>query len=79
MILFGFRTRGKTLGQHTVGCPNCHREAMTTFSQRRSWFTLFFIPIFPISGKTTVATCNLCGFRYNVDNQKAEALFVATA
>lgn len=77
MIIWGLRSRGSTLGQRTVNCPNCHRQAMTMFSQSRRWFTLFFIPVFPVSARTTVATCGLCGFRYAVDNQQAAALFNA--
>lgn len=75
MIVYGFRNRGKILGQRMLNCPNCHRDAMTTASRNQRWFTLFWIPIFPIGAKKTVARCGLCGFQYQVDNQQAEALY----
>jgi transcription elongation factor Elf1 len=75
MIIWGMRSRSKALGQRVLNCPNCHRDAMTVAAQTRRWFTLFFIPIFPISSKQTIAQCGLCGYRYQVDNTQAEALY----
>jgi transcription elongation factor Elf1 len=75
MIIWGLRSRNKVLGQRVLNCPNCHRDAMTAAAQSRRWFTLFFIPIFPISEKKTMAQCGLCGFRYQVDNAHAEQLY----
>ena len=79
MIIWGFRSRGKVLGQRTLNCPNCHRDAMTGAAESRRWFTLFFIPIFPVGAKKTVAQCGLCGFRYQVDNAQAATLYGAGA
>jgi transcription elongation factor Elf1 len=79
MIIWGFRSRGKALGQRMLNCPNCHRDAMTAAYQSRRWFTLFFIPVFPIGAKRTLARCGLCGYQYQVDNAQAEALFGAGA
>lgn len=75
MIIWGFRSRGKDLGQRPVTCPNCHRTAMTAFAERRRWFTLFFIPIFPVGGKQSIALCGLCGYRYAVEPAAVERLF----
>ena len=77
MIIWGLRQRGKVLGQRMLTCPNCHREAMTGIAQNRRWFTLFFIPIFPISARKTTAVCGLCGFRYEMDTKYADSLFPA--
>ena len=74
MIIYGMRNRGKLLGQMQVTCPNCHRAAMTGFAESRRWFTLFFIPIFPIGAKNTTGTCGLCGARYAVDGQKIQEM-----
>ena len=79
MIIWGLRTRGKALGQVQVTCPNCHRAAMTALGQSRRWFTLFFIPIFPIGANNTTAVCGLCGYRYQVDSQQAAALLARPA
>jgi hypothetical protein len=75
VIIYGLRNRGKTLGQRVLNCPNCHRDAMTIATQTRPWFTLFFIPIFPVGAKKTIARCGLCGYQYQVDTQQAEALY----
>lgn len=74
MIIWGLRNRGNALGQIQLTCPNCHRAAMTSLAQTRRWFTLFFIPLFPIGAKQSIAVCGLCGFRYQVDNAQAESL-----
>ncbi len=75
MIIWGFRSRSKPLGQRMVACPNCHRDAMTAAVQSRRWFTLFFIPIFPVQATKTIAVCGLCGYKYLVDPQQAAQLY----
>lgn len=77
MIIWGLKSRGKALGQFTLPCPNCHRDAVTAVSQSRRWFTLFFVPVFPISAKRSVARCGLCGFQYVLDNARADQLAAA--
>jgi transcription elongation factor Elf1 len=79
MIVMGLRSRGKVLGQRMLNCPNCHRDAMTSAATSRRWFTLFFVPVFPIGDKKTIAQCGLCGFRYQVDNAQAEKLYAPSA
>jgi transcription elongation factor Elf1 len=74
IVVWGFKTRGKVMGQIQLTCPNCHRAAMTTIAQSQPWFTLFFIPVFPTGGKKTTAVCGLCGYRYQVDSKKAQEL-----
>ena len=75
MIIYGLRTRTRALGQRASECPNCHRVAMTSYAQRRRWFTLFFVPLFPISGRTSIANCGLCGYQYQVDTKQVDAEF----
>ncbi|MBN1483645.1 MAG: zinc ribbon domain-containing protein [Chloroflexia bacterium] len=60
-ILFGFSTRQKELGQQTRYCTRCEKETAHTAIQQQQWFTLFFIPVIPLSGKKVVDRCNLCG------------------
>lgn len=74
MIIWGFRSRGKSYGQIQMACPHCQKQAMTTISQSRRWFALFFIPIFPISSKNTIAVCGLCGYRYGIKSEYAQPL-----
>jgi hypothetical protein len=60
-IIFGWNERKKELGQSYSYCVQCDQDTVHGIEQRQNWFTLFFIPIFPISGKRTVSRCNLCG------------------
>lgn len=61
-IIFGFSDRKKDLGQHIRLCLHCQREAFHSIRQQQRWFTLFFVPVFPISGKETLDRCNVCGY-----------------
>jgi|GEM_PF-275798 len=61
IIIWGTRHRVKALGQSPRTCPRCQHETVHTLERRQSWFTLFFIPIFPVTKATYVARCNLCG------------------
>jgi ribosomal protein L37E len=74
MILMGYRTRNKVMGQLQYVCPRCQQNSYHAIVRSRRWFTLYFIPLFPLS-KTTTARCNLCGFMTAFDNAKADALF----
>ena len=73
MIIWGYRTRNNVMGQVPYVCPQCGRNGFHAVVRTSRYFTLFFIPIFPI-GKSTTARCNLCGFQEKVDNARADAL-----
>jgi hypothetical protein len=60
-IIFGAIPRKKELGQMPTTCDRCARETVHSLEQRRTWFTLFFLPIFPLGGQHEVRRCNLCG------------------
>jgi transcription elongation factor Elf1 len=77
MIIAGYRTRGKVLGQKPFECPNCHQLAMTVVQTNQRWFTLFFLPLFPIGAKNYIARCGRCGFTYKMPKERAEAAFAA--
>ena len=73
-IIYGSRSRNRVMGQMQNACPQCKKEGFQTVVRSRRWFTLYFIPLFPFSKKTSVH-CNLCGFQYEMDNQQADSLF----
>jgi hypothetical protein len=75
MIIWGFRSRNKVLGQAPYTCQQCRREGFHTIVRSRRWFTLFFIPLFPFT-KTSTSRCNLCGVQTRIQNAQAEAFFV---
>jgi hypothetical protein len=74
MIIYGYRTRNSVLGQVQYGCQKCQQNSFHTVVRSKVFMTLFWIPLFPISKKTT-ARCNTCGFQEKVDNKKADAMF----
>lgn len=47
-------------------CPNCNEMTDIVGKRYRQWFTLFFIPLFPISGSTRVSRCTLCGATFDL-------------
>lgn len=57
MIIFGVRGRLVTLGSGSFYCPRCHGDRQYARKGVRRWFTLFFVPIFPISATTGARVC----------------------
>ncbi len=76
-ILFGTRRMNKVLKQGIYKtCPICDSSSFSIM-HTWSWFTLFFIPVFPISSKDYIFVCERCnnGFKVNKD----EALIHASS
>jgi len=73
MIIYGYRSRNKVMGQLPYVCPQCQRNGYHSVVRTSRYFTLFWIPIIPI-GKSTTARCNLCGYQEKVDNKRADAM-----
>src|SRR4051812_34642524 len=69
IIFFGWR---KLLSQrpeppiNTI-CPSCRQQSSIVPMQGRDWFTLFFIPIFPISGAKPFVKCTTCQACFDID------------
>ena len=51
-------------------CPRCGQEADLVPKQYRTWFTLFFVPVFPVSGSTRFVECSNCGAGFQVSSQQ---------
>jgi len=84
IILFGTRTNKKNLGQFPSYCRRCNRTTVHSVRDQKNWFTLFFIPVIPLSGTITYGRCNICGqesvLNKNLLSQSgATALGAATA
>ena len=74
MILYGTRRRNKVLGQTRYVCKKCQQDSYHGIVRSRMYFTLFFVPLFPVS-KFTTARCGVCGYQEKVDNKEADRLF----
>jgi tetratricopeptide (TPR) repeat protein len=69
IIFFGWRTITSQRRESPVDttCPACRRETSIVPMQGRDWFTLFFIPVFPISGAKQFVKCSTCKTCFDAD------------
>jgi hypothetical protein len=73
MIIYGWgRTTTKQYGPAmAMRCDNCNNETWYHFIRRRTWFTLFFIPIIPYSSKHLLV-CQVCNAGIEMTGEKIE-------
>ena len=70
IIVYGTKNKRKNLG--IVGKYECSRFNNISdlqFMSSQQWFTLFWIPIFPISKKQEFMQCPICHQNYQVPKQ----------
>lgn len=75
MIIFGTRGYLYTLAMITLVCGRCGNPAAHSLKKRVSKFTLFFVPLFPISTKY-VTQCTFCGAAQQLSKEQADQLQV---
>jgi len=73
MIIFGTRGYLYQLAMLTLVCGNCGNPAAHTLRKRVIKFTLFFVPLFPISTKYSTQ-CTFCGIQHQLPKEQAEQL-----
>ncbi|WP_037911612.1 zinc-ribbon domain-containing protein [Actinacidiphila yeochonensis] len=73
LILFGTRSYVYQLAMLTLVCGRCGNPAAHALRKRVTKFTLFFIPLFPISTKFSTQ-CTFCGAQSQVEKAQAESL-----
>ncbi|HST64334.1 MAG TPA: zinc-ribbon domain-containing protein [Mycobacteriales bacterium] len=78
MLIFGFRVTSALLTTLTYVCDRCGQPAAHHVVKRSRKFTLFFIPLFPVSTKY-VDTCTYCGRTLEVPKGQAEAALAPRA
>ena len=67
-ILFGTKGRAIETDNGQFHCPNCNVKEEYGKKYVQDWFTLFFIPIFPISGKKNDhIECGKCESIYHTE------------
>jgi uncharacterized Zn finger protein len=79
MIIWGFRTRAAIIATLTYICDTCGVSAAHRVIRRRRWFTLFFIPVAPISATTYTDTCINCGRVRQLTKEQAESVVASVA
>ncbi|MBC3844019.1 zinc-ribbon domain-containing protein [Streptacidiphilus sp. 4-A2] len=73
MIIFGTRRYLYQLAMVVLLCGRCGNSAAHALRRRVVKFTLFFIPLFPVSSKYTTQ-CTACGSLTNLTKEQAEQL-----
>jgi hypothetical protein len=76
MIIFGSRGYIYQLAILTLVCGHCSNPSAHTLRKRVTKFTLFFVPLFPLSVKYTTQ-CTFCGVEIRVTKEQAEQLQAA--
>lgn len=78
LLIFGTRVRATAVATGEFFCPRCGADRSYVLQRLRRWFTLFFIPFFPV-GKSLgeQVKCSTCGgaFRPEVLNAPTTATF----
>ena len=68
IILFGSRTVVSDDGSagRRMECPSCHRITILRCKRQRDWFTVFFLPVFPICSAKRYGQCSVCGAQFSI-------------
>lgn len=73
MIIFGTKGYLYRLAILTLVCAQCGNPSAHTLRKRVTKFTLFFVPLFPVSTKYATQ-CTFCGAEQRVTAEQAEQL-----
>jgi hypothetical protein len=73
IILFGTKGYLYQLAILTLVCGHCGNPAAHTLRKRVTKFTLFFVPLFPVSTKYTTQ-CTFCGAEQKITKEQADQL-----
>lgn len=65
MLIWGWRTRFKTLSDGVFYSPAAGQDAPYRLVEARKWFTFFFIPMIPLSVIGTYVECQLTKATYD--------------
>jgi hypothetical protein len=78
LLIWGFKNYLTNLAIVTGVCSNCGNPAAHRIVRRVRKFTLFWIPLFPVSNKT-YSTCTFCGTTTQLDDASRDAALAAAA
>src|SRR5262245_50071334 len=60
IVIWGERGLTSKLDSGRFYCPQCEAEREYALNRVRPWFTLYWIPIFPMGGGTRFVECRRC-------------------
>jgi len=67
LIIFGLRVLYRTIGQGTFHCQRCGGDREYRHRAGRRFFTLFFVPVIPLSKAGEHVQCAVCGTPYRME------------
>jgi hypothetical protein len=67
MIIFGTKPRMKTIGSGSFYCPRCQTNRQYELKQGKNYFTLYFVPIFPMGDLGEFVECQTCHMTFKSD------------
>ncbi|MFF3894389.1 zinc-ribbon domain-containing protein [Streptomyces sp. NPDC001812] len=73
MIIFGTKGYLYQLAMLTLVCTRCGNPSAHALRKRITKFTLFFVPLFPVSTKYSTQ-CTFCGAESKLSQEQAEQL-----
>lgn len=59
--ILGVVPKERVIQRQMQFCRMCGHDTMHETVESRQWFTLFFVPLFPVSAKRTYTRCSECG------------------
>ncbi len=67
IIIWGSKGREKKVSEGTFFCPGC--KSNVAYEQRKAsrWFTLYFIPVFPMETVGEWVRCRTCQGEFNMN------------
>jgi hypothetical protein len=73
IIFFGTKPKTKTIGSGQFYCPNCKTQRSYERKQAKNYFTLYFIPLFPIGDLGEFVECQVCHLAFQPEALNYEA------
>lgn len=65
MLIFGLAVFFRTLSEGEFHCPNCGGDRRYRHRAARRWFTLFFLPVIPLTRLGEIVECGSCRTRFD--------------
>jgi hypothetical protein len=66
MIIWGTTGKEKRIGTENFYCPNCREETEGSHMRMSRYFTLYFIPLFPMDTLGDYIRCDECDGEFNM-------------
>jgi transcription elongation factor Elf1 len=66
VIIFGTRVRHKVIGEGKFFCPKCQTQRPYQHKRASRYFTLYFLPVFPMGKMGEFIECQMCGTAFEM-------------